>query len=321
MPHLAIVATGGTIANTVGAGRMPVEQLLEEVPDASRYATFEVEEALRTSSSSFTMAEWPPIVEAVAAAAAKPAVEGVVVTHGTVTSEETAFLLHLTIRTEKPIVVVCAQRRHGTIGNDGDRNLVDAVRVAASPQAAGKGVLLVMDETIHSARDVHKSNQRPSGFISPQGGPLGHVEADQPTFYRAPLRRHTARSEFESAQVHDLPRVDVVASYVGADGVPIRALVAAGARGLVVNGFAFGGTPTAAQTEALKEAQAAGVAVALANRGGGGRIPGASPYGGPARFPFLRGDNLTAQKARILLMLGLGRTSDPAELQRLFDEY
>jgi L-asparaginase len=322
MPRVKIVATGGTIANTAQAGRMPIEQLLAEVPDVRRYAELETQEVIRSASSQFTMAEWSPIAQAVADAAAQPGIDGLVVTHGTVTSEETAYLLHLTVRTDKPVVVVCAQRRHGTPGNDGDRNLIDAVRVAASPQAQGKGVLLLMDEEIHCARDVVKSNQRPGGFSSPQGGLLGHVESDCVSFYRAPLRRHTSSSEFDVSQIAALPRVDIVAAYVGADGVPIRAVAEAGARGIVVNGFAFGGTPTADQTAALREAGEHGVAVVLVNRGGGGRVPGgSSPYGDRQRLPFVTGDNLSAQKARLLLMLALGKRSDTADLQRIFDSY
>jgi L-asparaginase len=242
-----------------------------------------------------------------------------VVTHGTFTAEETAFFLHLTVKTEKPVVVVVSQRRHGETSNDGDRNLLDALRVASAPESAGKGVLCVLNEEIHSARDVVKINQRPGGFASRGVGLLGHLESDQVSFYRAPLRRHTYRSEFDIRELTTLPRVDVVAAYPDADDVAIRAFLAAGARGIVLHGFAFSGTPTDDQRPALLEAQAAGVPVVQASRGGAGRVPLKSS--GYPDSPFLKGDTLPAQKARILLMLALTQTSAQADLQRFFQEY
>ncbi|MCL6642853.1 MAG: threonylcarbamoyl-AMP synthase, partial [Candidatus Bipolaricaulota bacterium] len=171
----------------------------------------------------------------------------------TFTAEETAYFLNLTIRTEKPIVVVCSQRPHGTIGNDGDYNLVCATRVAIAPQARGQGVLLVMDETILPAREVLKTSGRWGGFKTRDVGPLGYVEKDGVTFYRSTRRRHTAGSEFDITAIATLPRVDVVYAYPGADEVPIRALVEqGGAQGLVVAGLTFSGAPAPGQKEALQ---------------------------------------------------------------------
>jgi L-asparaginase len=175
-------------------------------------------------------------------------------------------------------------------------------------------VLVVLNEEIHSAREVTKTNQRPSGFDSRGPGLLGSVEADRVSFYRRPTRRHTTNSEL-GLPSGDLPRVDVVATYAGADGVATRAFVEAGARGLVVNGFSFSGKPHRNQLPALREAVAAGVPVVLVNRGGDGRIPVETGDG------FVRGDNLTAQKARVLLSLALLETTEQAGLQRFFDEY
>ena len=135
--------------------------------------------------------QWLEIGRAVADAALDPGIDGVVVTHGTFTVEETAFFLHLTVRTDKPIVLVCAQRMRDARGTDGERNLLDAIRTAATPDARGKGVLVVLHEEIHSAREVVKTNQRPGGFKSVGRGLLGHVERDRVSFYHAPLRRHT----------------------------------------------------------------------------------------------------------------------------------
>jgi L-asparaginase len=313
-----ILGTGGTIANTA-AGRIPIGQLLDDVPDVHKYAQLEAEDVSLVGSEGFTLSNWLQIGRAVWSSLEDPNVDGVVVTHGTFTAEETAFFLHLTMRTDKPVAIACSQRRHDAAGNDGDRNLIDAVRVVTSPQARGKGVLLVMAEEIHSARDVLKANQRPGGYLSAEGGPLGHVEVDQVTFYRSPIRRHTELSEFDIREIDSFPRVDIVSAYIGADDVQIRAVLEAGARGIVVNGFAFSGRPAPEQFDALYQARDSGVPVVLANRGGAGRIPHYST--GTEAPPFVKGDNLTAQKARILLMLALGKTTEEPELQRIYDQY
>ncbi len=314
MSQVRIVATGGTIQNTAD-GLVSIEQVLATVPEIRDAAEIDAVEATRLRSGSMRLAQWFEIGQAVVEAAEDPRIDGIVVTHGTFTVEETAFFLHLTMRTEKPIVFVCAQRMRDARGTDGARNLIDAVRVAAAADARAKGVLVVLHEEVHSAREVVKTNQRPGGFESSDRGLVGHVERDRVSIYQAPTRRHTHCSEFDFRALEALPRVDVLASYVGADDLPARACLDAGARGLVVNGFAFSGRPAADQAAGLERIAADGVPVVLVNRGGGGRIP--SDYDDP----FIRGDTLVAQKARILLMLGLTRTAEPAELQRLFDQY
>lgn len=317
---VAIVATGGTIANTE-QGRVSVAQVLEDIharhpkADPREIARLRIEDVLREGAETFTTREWLIIRDAVARLCADPDVDAVVVTHGTYTAEETAYFLHLTVRSDKPVVVACSQRKHGTIGNDGDKNLLDAVRVAISPQARGLGTMLLLNEEIHSARDVTKTNQRPSGFHSGSVGLLGSVEVDQVSFYRSPSRRHSKVSEFELSPGDELPRVDIVATYAGADGIAVDAFRAAGAVGLVVNGYSFSGKPHHLQLPALESAVAAGVPVVLANRGGNGRIPVETTHG------FVRGDNLTAQKARVLLSVALTKTREQTELQRIFDEY
>ncbi|MCC7367716.1 MAG: asparaginase [Chloroflexi bacterium] len=315
-----MLATGGTIANRV-TGRVGIDAVLADIrawypeSDVTSVADLDVEDILREGAETFTPAEWLTIGRAARRAADDPSVDGIVVTHGTYTAEESAYFLHLAIQTRKPIVVACSQRKHGTIGNDGDKNLLDAVRVAASPRAAGAGALVVLNEEIHSAREVTKTNQRPSGFTSRTYGILGSVEVDRVSFFRTPTRRHTFASAVTLPPTDDLPRVDIVATYAGADGVAVRAFVEAGARGIVVNGFSYSGKPHRNQLEALREAVARGVPVVLVNRGGDGRVPVETGE------RFVRGDSLTAQKARVLLSLALLKTSDPSELQRIFDEH
>ena len=314
MPLIKIISTGGTIANT-SSGLIAADDLLKDVPQARAMADFEIAEAVRLRSGSMRLSQWLEIGRAVSQAAQDPRVDGIIVTHGTFTTEETAYFLHLTIRTEKPLVVVASQRKHDEVGNDGDRNLLDAIRIALAPEAYRKGVLVTLHEEIHSAREVIKTNQRPGGFVSLGRGVVGHVESDRVSFYYGPLRRHTYQSEFDMREIRELPRVDIVAAYVGADDAAARACVDAGARGLVVSGYAYSGRPSADQQEGLTRIAASGIPIVLTNRGGGGRIPV------DWEDPYIQGDTLVAQKARILLMMGLTKTRDPRELQRMFNEY
>lgn len=314
MPLIKIISTGGTIANT-GQGLIAIDDVLKDIPRAKALADFEIFEATRVRSGQMRLAQWLDVARAASAAAADPRVDGIIVTHGTFTTEETAYFLHLCVRTEKPLVVVASQRKHDEVGNDGDRNLLDAIRLALSPDARGKGVLVTLHEEIHSARAVVKTNQRPGGFQSLSQAMLGHIEDDQVTFYATPTRRHTAGSEFDIRQINDLPRVDVIAAYVGGDDTAAQACVAAGAQGLVVSGYAYNGRPSADQLSGLEIIAASGIPIVLASRGGQGRIPV------DWNDPFIQGDSLIPHKARILLMLGLTKTKDPRDLQRMFNEY
>ena len=316
-PRIGLVATGGTIQNTPD-GRVAVEEIWRRVEaypgEFVPSVELVVRDILRAGSETFGLDEWRFIVETVQELADDATVDAVVVTHGTFTAEETAYLLHLAVDTDKPIVVVVSQRKHTTRGNDGDRNLADAVRVALEPAAAGLGVLLVANEEIHSAREVTKENQRPGAFVSPPVGPLGTVELDQPTLYRAPLRRHTARSALARTSLEAPPRVDVVPAYVGADASASQAALDAGARAIVLQGYAYSGRGTDEQMSTLRSAAESGVPVVLTSRGRGGRIPAV-----PDAW-WVRGDNLTAQKARVLVTLALAAgVSIP--LQELFDTH
>jgi len=314
MPLIKIISTGGTIANT-GQGLIGIDEVLKDIPQARAMADFEIIEATRVRSGQMRLAQWFEVARAARAAAEDPRVDGIIVTHGTFTTEETAYFLHLVVRTEKPIVVVASQRKHDEVGNDGDRNMLDAIRLTLSPEARGKGVLVTLHEEIHSAREVVKTNQRPGGFHSLGRGILGHIEEDQVSFYYTPTRRHTFRSEFDMREISELPRVDVIAAYVGGDDTAAQACVAAGAQGLVISGYAYNGRPSADQLAGIEKIAASGVPIVLSNRGGQGRIPV------NWEDPFIQGDSLVPHKARILLMLGLTKTKDLRELQRMFNEY
>jgi L-asparaginase len=321
LPRIRIVETGGSIAASVkyegdDRVRFGVDRLLRVIPEAARYASVEREEFARVGSAHIDPPEWLRLSQRLNTILQhEPQVEGIVVTHGSNTVEETAYFLHLTVRSDRPVVITASQRKLDEVGTDGPKNLLDAIRVAASAEARGRGVLLVANETIQSARDVTKTiSYRPETWQSRDLGNLGYVDRDQVTFYRNATRRHTVRSEFDVGSISELPRVDILHAYPGADGALMAfAAKRLGAAGLVVATF-----PTGRLTPKMEEAARAlvdeGVAVVRAHRGGVGRVE-RSPG------PLIEADNLTPQKARILLMLGLTLARGPDELQRLFDTY
>jgi len=244
---------------------------------------------------------------------AKSDVAGAVVTHGTSTLEETAYFLQLTVKSSKPVVVVGAMRPWTGISRDGPFNLLNAVRVAGSPEAVGKGVMVLLNDTIHSARFVTKNNTyHVETFVSRELGPIGYSDSDRIAFYRTPLTRHTAKSEFDISKLEALPAVDIVYGYQEASGAPLEALVAAGVKGIVLDDSA----PSFAKAVAF--AQSKGVIIVQSDRKGSGRVVLSERMAGRN---VITADNLNAQKARVLLRLALTLTTDPKEIQRMFNEY
>lgn len=240
---------------------------------------------------------------------------GAVLVHGTNSLEETAFFLHLLLKTSKPLVVVGAQRPFTALSSDGALNMVNAVRVAASPDASGRGVLVVLNTEIHSARDVSKTNTyRLETFKSPDLGPLGFADADRVVFYRVPERAHTLATPFKVSGLRSLPRVEILYDYYGQDGGLVKAAVDLGAEGIVVAGSGAGSTGY--MRDSLKQAMEQGVVVVRSSRLGSGRVLPGDNYSFPGS---VAADNLNPQKARVLLQLCLTLTNDPTEVQRLFD--
>jgi len=317
LPLIKVVATGGTIANTP-SGRLNAGEVAEAIPQLKKVARLDVEEVIRVGSSAINVDNWITLSHRITDILAKqPEVKGVVVTHGSNTVEETAYFLSLTVKTDKPIVLTAAQRQFTTLSSDSPKNFLQAVRVAADDQARGKGAMVVTNDTINAARDVSKNiSYRLETYSSRDIGALGFVDEDRVTFYRAPTR---ASGGFDITKLQKLPRVDVIYSYAGADGALIDAAIAAKADGIIIAGFPTGsGTP--AQDEAVKRHMANGVPIVMTNRGWNGRVTETAARRGEHR-PLLYGDNLTPQKARILLMLALTRTRDLAELQKIFETY
>ena len=247
-----------------------------------------------------------------------PAIAGFVIPHGTATLEETAFFLNLTLGDTQPVVLVGAQRPASALGTDAGMNLVNALQVAGSPEARGKGVLVVLNDEIHPARDVVKtSTYRVQTFRSLDYGALGHVDGDGSHFYRAPLRAHMPDTPFAALDLGALPRVEIIYSYAGADGALVEAAVEAGARGIVSAGFAPG-SPTPQQRAAFERAAKSGVVIVQCSRAATGRV---APRRRLRETGIVAGEDLSPQKARILLMLALSTTADIAAIQEAFSTY
>ena len=233
-PRVRLLATGGTISNRAG-GRLTAAQLVELIPGLDRYVTPEYEQYTNLASSYLTLDQWVGLTRRINELfRTDPGLAGIVVTSGTDTLEELAYFLDLTVHSDKPVVVVGSMRNPSTLGYEGAANLLDAFRVAADPEARGKGVLVVLNDEINAARDVTKTDAlRLETFQARGYGVLGYVDRDRVTFSRTVLQRHTAQSEFDGSTLTALPRVDVLWVYQGASGDLIKAAVDLGARGLV----------------------------------------------------------------------------------------
>ena len=319
LPTVHVIGTGGTI----GSGgdywggdptRVPIEQLVQ-IPGIEKIATVTTEQLWNVGSSAIGPARWLELSRRVAAAfRERPQLAGVVITHGTDTMEETTYFLDLTVGDHRPVIVTGAMRPSNMPGADGPANLLNAVRAAADAGAQRRGVMVAMDDRLYAARDVTKTNTtRVETFQAPERGALAIVDPEG-IFYHRPQGGRD-RPQFDVSALDRLPRVDVVYAYAGADSVAIQALVAAGAKGLVVAGVGRGGA-TPEQRGALRRAREQGVVVVMSSRTGSGRVPVGSP--GEREGQLGTGD-LNPQKARVLLMLALTQTRDPREIARIFE--
>lgn len=336
LPVVRVISTGGTIAGRGGSstslsnykpGALLGDELVRAVPEIKQYADVRVEQLFNVSSSDLTVANWVELANRINTIfASEPGVAGVVVTHGTNTLEETAYFLNLTVKHDRPVVVVGAQRPATAISSDGPLNLLNAIRTAATPEARGKGVLVVMNDEINGARDVTKtSTYRVETFRSPELGFLGYVDSDKVSFYRASTKRHTAQSEFTLTAAMQLPKVDIVYSYVETNVAILQTLIASGTQGIVFAGAGAGALSGAERTalKALVSSQTGARPVLVrSSRVGNGRvIADATNREDYDALGMIPADTLNPQKARVLLMLALSRTRDVKEITRMFSEY
>jgi L-asparaginase len=330
LPKVAFIGTGGTISS-MGKGpldlqdyawagtMMQADEILARWPETAMVADVIPVRYRAVPSPAIGFAEWKDLAALCGKLVADhPDLAGIVIGHGTATLEETAYFLDLTVKVAIPVVVVGSQRPSSALSSDAGLNLVNAIRVAASPDARGMGVLVLLNDEIHAAREVTKtSTLRLQTFRTPDFGVLGHADGDAVAFYRRPIRRHAPDTEFDVANLDALPRVDISYSYAGGDGTAVRAFLAAGARGIVSAGFAPGFCPPD-EVEALTEAVQQGIVVVQSTRAGSGRTFRGSKL---RQAGFLIADNLNPQKARILLALALTVTSDPSAIMRMFETY
>ncbi|MEO8662887.1 MAG: asparaginase [Bryobacteraceae bacterium] len=326
LPTVAVLSTGGTIASKqdpAKGGYLPAlsgEDLVSAVPAIKRIAQIQVEQISNIPSPDITPEIWVRLAGRVNELMAKPQITGIVVTHGTDTLEETAYFLDLTTISAKPVILVGAQRPASDPDSDGPRNLISAIRVAIASDAAGKGAMVVMNGQINAARDVTKTNtSQVETFRGLEFGALGVVDEEKVRFYRAPLRRQT----FALKPGTQLARVDIVSSYAGSDGLLIRSLLRDGTvQGLVIAGLGLGGV-SSAMFDAIQEVRSRGIPVVISTRVPTGRIFPLSASKGSAlslrQIGCVLADNLSPQKARILLMLALTVTHDAGALQQYFD--
>jgi glutamin-(asparagin-)ase len=328
-PQVVLLATGGTIAGagasaansaTYQAAKVPVDKLIAGVPELGQVAQVRGEQVFQIASESFTNEHLLTLGKRVAALVKQPDVDGVVITHGTDTLEETAYFLNLTVHTDKPIVVVGSMRPSTALSADGTLNLLNAVTVASAKDSRAKGVLVVMNDEIHTGRDVTKSiNIKTEAFKSPWG-PLGMVVEGKTYWFRAPAKRHTMNSEFDIEAISSLPQVDIAYGYGNASDVAPRAFAAKGVKALIHAGTG-NGSVAAQVVPALRELRAQGVQIIRSARVVGGGFVLRNAEQPDDQYDWVAAHDLNPQKARILTMVALARGADAKQLQRIFLEY
>ena len=328
LPRVVVLATGGTIAGagasaansaTYAAAKVPVDKLLAGLPELSQIASVRGEQVFQIASESFTNQDLLTLARKVSALAKQADVDGIVVTHGTDTLEETAYFLTLTVHTNKPIVVVGSMRPGTALSADGALNLYSAVNVAGSKDAMGKGVLVTMNDNIDSGRDVSKSINIKTSAFSSQWGPLGMVVEGKNYWFRAPVKRHTMNSEFDIDSITTLPNVGIAMGYEGVEPTAIEALGKSGVKALVHAGTGNGSVANRIVPFLQKVRTDGAIVIRSARVPDGFVLRNAEQP--DDKYDWVVAHDLRPQKARILAMVALTKTSDTKELQRIFWEY
>ncbi|ELV8018119.1 type II asparaginase [Campylobacter upsaliensis] len=326
-PKVAILATGGTIAGSIDsavattgytAGVVGVDVLIKAVPEIQNLAKIEGQQIANIDSSNMRDEIWLKLAQEINKLFAS-GVDGVVITHGTDTMEETAYFLNLTIKSDKPVVLVGAMRPSTAISADGPKNLYNAVALAADKNARGKGVMVAMNDKIQSARAVVKTHTlNVDAFSSPDFGDMGYIVDGKVYFYNNVAKAHTKKTPFDVKNLKELPKVDILYSYSNdGSGVAAKALFENGTKGIVVAGSGAGSIHEA-QKEVLKELLTKGLKVAVSSRVVAGRVAVSEA---DKKLGFISAEDLNPQKARILLMLALTKTNDPKKIQEYFLKY
>ncbi len=327
-PNIAILATGGTIAGSIDsnikttgytAGVVGVDVLINAVPEIKDIANITGEQISNIDSADMNDEIWLKLAKRVNALLSSSDVDGVVITHGTDTMEETAFFLHLTIKSNKPVVLVGAMRPSTAMSADGPKNLYNAVALAANPKSANKGVMVAMNDKIQSARQVSKTHAlNVETFKSLNSGDMGYILDGEVFFNYAPMQPHTTKSIFNIDRINQLPKVDILYSYANdGSGIAAKALFRHGTKGIVVAGSGAGSIHKY-QKEVLKKLMQQGLIVVQSSRVDSGIV---LPNSSDADLGFIGAHDLNPQKARVLLMLALTKSSDPKYIAGIFNRY
>src|SRR5262245_45984372 len=327
-PKVVIVATGGTIAGSAEAataagyqsGAVGVDILIAAVPQLKDIAVVTGEQVASIGSQDMNDEVWLKLAKRVNAVLAQPDVAGVAITHGTDTMEETSYFLSLVVKSDKPVVLTGSMRPSTAMSADGPLNIYNAVAIAADPKARGRGVMVAVDDDIHSAHDIIKFHSTDVATMrSGEAGLLGATLFGKNTWYRTPASVHTAKSEFSVEGVNALPRVDIIYAHANMSPDIIASAVTSGAKGLVIAGVGDGNM-TAPALEAVKAAIAKGVIVVRSSRTNGGIIRRNIEVNDD-QIGTVTSMELNPAKARVLLQLALLKTKDAKTIQGYYDRY
>ncbi len=328
LPNIKILATGGTIAgagqsatgSSYTSGKVGVDSLIHAVPQMTEIADISGEQVVSIGSQDMNDEVWLTLSKRVNELLAQDDVDGVVITHGTDTMEETAYFLDLTVKSDKPVILVGAMRPSTAMSADGPVNLYNAVVAATDKDSAGRGVLVAMNDTVFDARDVTKTNTTSvNTFQSPNFGPLGYIHNGDVQYQRSPERKHTTKAEFDVSKLKTLPKVGIVYNYANATALPVTAMVDAKFDGIVSAGVGNGNIYHTVFDELAKASKEGVVVVRSARTGSGSTTLDAEID--DAKYGFVASGTLNPQKARILLMLSLTETENYKEIQKMFQYY
>ena len=326
--RIVIVATGGTIAGSAESttaagyksGAVAVDVLIAAVPQMQKFSDVTGVQVSSVGSQDMNDELWVKLATEVNRLLGQSDVDGIAITHGTDTMEETAYFLNLVVKSDKPVVLTGSMRPSTSLSADGPLNIYNAVGVASDPRAKGRGVLVVANDDIHGARAITKRHTTDvETFVSPEAGLIGVCLFDDRDFARMPARAHTTKTPFTVAAGQTLPRVDIIYAHAGMSPDLIDAAVANGAKGLVIAGVGDGNMTTPA-LDAVKRAIAKGVVVVRSSRVGDGFIRRNIEVDDD-KTGTVASKELNPSKARVLLKLALTQTSDPKQVQQLFDTY
>jgi L-asparaginase len=327
-PNIVILATGGTIAGAAASGTQAgytsgavgIDTMVAAVPGITDLANIKGEQISNVGSQDMSFEILLKVAKRINQLAQSDDVDGIVITHGTDTMEESAFFLNLTVKTDKPVVMVGSMRPSTAVSADGPLNLYNAVGVAADPMAKGRGVLVVMNDWIHGAHSLTKTSTTAiQTFMSPLRGLVGVAHYGKNDFFTTPEWKHTTQSEFDVAQVTQMPRVDIILASVDMSPDLIDCAVENGAKGIVIAGVG-NGNMNKASVAAAAHAVKKGVVVVRSSRVPTGMV-GRNVEIKDDELGFIASDELNPQKARILLSLALLGKHTPEQIQKLFYTY